>query len=285
MPGWLNPLELSPLRRRDPAALQVAIGMAVEAAGKRDGAGGGGGAAQSELQQQGQELQEQQQKPGQQQKQQQEQAAMGANGLKEAGPLHAIFLHADVVSAVWFLKAQEALLGCITCWSCALGAGETRIQGKSVLRADIPTLCAQGLECRRGAHVAQGRGGHGPCYHRHASGLQIVNHACNPLLFAYRGPMCLQITPCLACCPVPQRTARMNQWRQAECGLDPAVLPPDLPVYSGHYHLPHTVRDTNITYIGSPYQVRRRAVLPVLRERHCRGPDTAQRLDLLRVCI
>ncbi|KAG2498517.1 hypothetical protein HYH03_003768 [Edaphochlamys debaryana] len=51
------------------------------------------------------------------------------------------------------------------------------------------------------------------------------------------------------------RTARTNQWRQAQEGLDPSAFPPALPAYSGHYHLPHTVPGTAITYVGSPYQV------------------------------
>ncbi|GLI58613.1 hypothetical protein VaNZ11_000347 [Volvox africanus] len=51
------------------------------------------------------------------------------------------------------------------------------------------------------------------------------------------------------------RTARSNRWRQAEEGIEPGAFPPHLPVFSGHYHLPHTVRGTNITYVGSPYQV------------------------------
>ena len=32
------------------------------------------------------------------------------------------------------------------------------------------------------------------------------------------------------------------------------MFPPDVPVYTGHYHLPHTVPNSHITYIGSPYQ-------------------------------
>ena len=53
----------------------------------------------------------------------------------------------------------------------------------------------------------------------------------------------------------PQRTARTNSRRQAEEGLEPGAFPRRLPAYSGHYHLPHQVPNTDITYIGSPYQV------------------------------
>lgn len=38
--------------------------------------------------------------------------------------------------------------------------------------------------------------------------------------------------------------------------MDPGVFPPGLPVFTGHYHRPHTVKGTAITYIGSPYQAR-----------------------------
>lgn len=87
--------------------------MAVEAAAKRDGAKEGGGAAQSE-QQQGQEAQEQQQQPGQQQEQQPgEQAATGQGGLEEAGPLRAIFLHADVVRVGVCPFGRCCGLGCV----------------------------------------------------------------------------------------------------------------------------------------------------------------------------
>ncbi|CAD7699660.1 unnamed protein product [Ostreobium quekettii] len=38
-------------------------------------------------------------------------------------------------------------------------------------------------------------------------------------------------------------------------GIHPDSFPPDVHVYSGHYHRPHTVKGTNIRYVGSPYQV------------------------------
>ena len=52
------------------------------------------------------------------------------------------------------------------------------------------------------------------------------------------------------------QTARFNYAIQSREGL-PAVglFPPDIPVYTGHYHLPHTVPNTKICYIGSAYQV------------------------------
>ncbi|KAF5832983.1 hypothetical protein DUNSADRAFT_10970 [Dunaliella salina] len=52
------------------------------------------------------------------------------------------------------------------------------------------------------------------------------------------------------------QTAKMNYRTQAKDGLPPALFR-DFPVYTGHYHLPHSVPNSNITYIGSPYQVHR----------------------------
>jgi DNA repair exonuclease SbcCD nuclease subunit len=49
--------------------------------------------------------------------------------------------------------------------------------------------------------------------------------------------------------------ATFNESCQAIDGMDPAAFSPKIPVYTGHYHLPHTVPRTNITYVGSPYQV------------------------------
>ena len=48
--------------------------------------------------------------------------------------------------------------------------------------------------------------------------------------------------------------AMMNESFQAKEGLPPDLFPEDVPTYTGHYHKPHTVADTNIRYIGSPYQ-------------------------------
>lgn len=50
-------------------------------------------------------------------------------------------------------------------------------------------------------------------------------------------------------------TARYNYAIQARSGLNADIFPPRVPVYTGHYHIPHTVPDTAITYIGSCYQV------------------------------
>eukprot|EP00955_Chlamydomonas_euryale_P002180 23813-Chlamydomonas_euryale.AAC.1 len=55
--------------------------------------------------------------------------------------------------------------------------------------------------------------------------------------------------------PAPQQTARYNYLIQAREGLPPGAFPPDTRVYSGHYHLPHDVPGSTITYVGSPYQV------------------------------
>ncbi|PSC67536.1 ABC transporter (ISS) [Micractinium conductrix] len=51
--------------------------------------------------------------------------------------------------------------------------------------------------------------------------------------------------------------ALMNEAYQAHDGLPPSLFPPDIPTYTGHYHKPHTVPGSRITYIGSPYQVSR----------------------------
>jgi len=49
--------------------------------------------------------------------------------------------------------------------------------------------------------------------------------------------------------------ALMNEAHQAREGLSPALFPAHVPTYTGHYHVPHTVAGTRITYVGSPYQV------------------------------
>jgi hypothetical protein len=46
----------------------------------------------------------------------------------------------------------------------------------------------------------------------------------------------------------------MNASYQARDGLPPELFPQRLPVYLGHYHFPHLVPGTSITYVGSPYQ-------------------------------
>jgi hypothetical protein len=42
-----------------------------------------------------------------------------------------------------------------------------------------------------------------------------------------------------------------NESFQATEGMAPDVMPPVVPVYTGHFHIPHTVEGTNITYIGA----------------------------------
>ena len=46
----------------------------------------------------------------------------------------------------------------------------------------------------------------------------------------------------------------MNTAFQAKDGLSPTFFPADVPIFSGHYHIPHVVDNSNIRYIGSPYQ-------------------------------
>lgn len=46
----------------------------------------------------------------------------------------------------------------------------------------------------------------------------------------------------------------MNEAFQAKEGLPPDLFPASCPTYTGHYHKPHVVENTNIQYIGSPYQ-------------------------------
>jgi len=54
------------------------------------------------------------------------------------------------------------------------------------------------------------------------------------------------------------RGARMNNHRTSEHGAEAAIFPPGVPVISGHFHLPHALPGTGITYVGSPYQARAR---------------------------
>eukprot|EP00892_Ulva_mutabilis_P005450 jgi/Ulvmu1/3277/UM151_0025.1 len=49
--------------------------------------------------------------------------------------------------------------------------------------------------------------------------------------------------------------ARFNTSQQAHAGVGQDAFPQDIPTYSGHYHLPQTVPNTSITYIGSPFQL------------------------------
>lgn len=51
-----------------------------------------------------------------------------------------------------------------------------------------------------------------------------------------------------------QMGAMMNEAFQAKEGLPPDLFPDRVPTYTGHYHKPHVVENTNIQYVGSPYQ-------------------------------
>ncbi len=57
------------------------------------------------------------------------------------------------------------------------------------------------------------------------------------------------VTPCCL-----QLGAFVNETFQAREGFSPDLFPEQVPVYMGHYHKPHKVQNTNIEYIGSPYQ-------------------------------
>ena len=52
------------------------------------------------------------------------------------------------------------------------------------------------------------------------------------------------------------RGASLNSLYTSTSSLLPSHFPANLPVFSGHFHLPHTVREGGraVTYIGSPYQ-------------------------------
>lgn len=56
-------------------------------------------------------------------------------------------------------------------------------------------------------------------------------------------------------CHVDVSGAAMNDGVVSRGGISPAFFPASVPVYSGHYHKPHTVRNSKIHYVGSPYQV------------------------------
>jgi hypothetical protein len=48
--------------------------------------------------------------------------------------------------------------------------------------------------------------------------------------------------------------ANVNNKQQSFVGMPPAAFPAGIPVFTGHYHKPHTVEGSLITYIGSPFQ-------------------------------
>ncbi|GAX81140.1 hypothetical protein CEUSTIGMA_g8573.t1, partial [Chlamydomonas eustigma] len=49
--------------------------------------------------------------------------------------------------------------------------------------------------------------------------------------------------------------AQYNYFLQSREGISLDTFPSHMPVYTGHYHLPHTVKNSQIIYVGSPYQV------------------------------
>jgi len=51
--------------------------------------------------------------------------------------------------------------------------------------------------------------------------------------------------------------AYMNDLIPSQGGVPPSAFPCDIPIYSGHFHKPHTVQSSgrSIEYLGSPYQV------------------------------
>ena len=85
----------------------------------------------------------------------------------------------------------------------------------------------------------------------------------------------------------------MNTAFQAKDGLSPAFFPADVPIFSGHYHIPHVVDNSNIRYIGSPYQgeacrdayARASAIqcpTDSLEQRHSKPPVCSDALQLCR---
>lgn len=54
--------------------------------------------------------------------------------------------------------------------------------------------------------------------------------------------------------------AQFNHKQQAMQGLTRDALPSGVPVFTGHYHNPHVVSQSDIIYIGSPFE---RAILTV----------------------
>ena len=49
--------------------------------------------------------------------------------------------------------------------------------------------------------------------------------------------------------------ADFNEAFQSSEGIQPSLFPLEIPTWTGHYHKPHTIRGTNINYVGSPYQL------------------------------
>ena len=54
--------------------------------------------------------------------------------------------------------------------------------------------------------------------------------------------------------------AYMNDLIVSSHGVSPAYFPPNIPIYSGHFHKPHLVKQpisapgVEIRYVGSPYE-------------------------------
>ena len=57
-------------------------------------------------------------------------------------------------------------------------------------------------------------------------------------------------------CHADVRGAYMNDGMRSRDGLDISSFPPGLPIYSGHFHKPHTMTKgrSSLRYVGSPYQ-------------------------------
>ncbi len=60
------------------------------------------------------------------------------------------------------------------------------------------------------------------------------------------------LMPMLHCCL--QVGAQFNDAHQAHEGLLPSSFPADIPTFTGHYHKPQLVKNSSITYVGSPYE-------------------------------
>ena len=57
-------------------------------------------------------------------------------------------------------------------------------------------------------------------------------------------------------CHADVKGAKMNDNVISKAGVDLGVFPNDIPIYSGHFHKPHTLSSSGrkLTYVGSPYQ-------------------------------
>jgi hypothetical protein len=68
------------------------------------------------------------------------------------------------------------------------------------------------------------------------------------------GALCPEVSTVY--CHADVKGASMNDGMKSREGLDIDMFPPHIPIYSGHYHKPHTIRrgGTSLHYVGSPYQ-------------------------------